>query len=183
MTVIGLKPDRPSIAQIEADLAAKKEQIFKALDEGEYFHILDELQGLDDRADIIDYYVLLRRYHNSVEDKLAEVKKVIMQLEDNVIPDLLKDEDEFGMSTGYRTEKSPRLGYTVYVGTENYVSLPDKPTAFAFLREHEYGDAIEETVHHKRLPSIYREINEKGIEVPEGLFKVSTKHKARLRNV
>lgn len=177
-----LEPQTTAISTLRSNLEEKSVSFYETLNPQKFYDQLDQFLTAADRADTVDYYVLVRRFHDAIDDRLSEMKKVITHMEENILPDILKDEDEFGMTTGFRTEKSPRLGYTVYVGTENYVSLPDKEAAFSFLRECQYGDAIEETVHHKRLPSIYREINEKGIDIPEGLFKVSTKHKARLRN-
>lgn len=171
-----------TIAEFKKTTEQDLQTILSRLDPKEFYARLDNYLGEADRANTVDFYALLRRYHDAIDSQLAEVKKVVAHLEENILPDLLRDEDEFGMGVGFRTEKSPHLGYTVYIGTENYVSLPDKPAAFEFLRANDYASAIEESVHHKRLPSIYKEIVEKGIEIPPEMFRVSTKHKARLRN-
>jgi len=148
--------------------------------------LLEKARKDSDKA-TLDFFVVLDRGYKEIrggESTLASfsgLSEMRERLRKQTIPEMLKEEDEFGGFAGYRSEKSPRYGYSISVAQQNFVSVVDKDGAFKFLREHNYGDAIQETVNPQRLRSIYTELQDKEIEMPAETFKVSTVVSASVR--
>ena len=129
-------------------------------------------------TDLMDLYAVIYSCHKDLEYALENLSKVKINLQENIIPKLLEEKDEFGMSSGYRGNKSEAFGYNLHVRVEQYPSLADQETGFQFLKERGYENAIKPTVHAQTLRSIYTELCKTEQEIPEGVFKVATKIRA-----
>ena len=69
---------------------------------------------------------------------------------------------------------------TFYRRDDLYASAEDKPAAFAWLREHGYGELITETVNARTLTAFVKELREAGKEVPKGV-KLTIKKRIGVR--
>lgn len=104
-----------------------------------------------------------------VRDMVDELEYVLKQFKD--ARERLKTEimpakfDEAGVSSitvnGHRFTKSERLR----------VSMSDKDNGMQWLRDHDLGDLIKETVNAQTLAATARSLLEEGRELPEDYFK------------
>ncbi len=65
-------------------------------------------------------------------------------------------------------------GFRVGTSSVTYASIATgkKPEAYVWLRDHDKGDVIQETINASTLSALAREMAEKNEELPEDLFKV-----------
>lgn len=110
--------------------------------------------------------VKLRKY----DDQIAPVAKAMRQLYDHVRVEVVPQAFE---RDGTRTH-TDNDGTRVTVSASLFASIigGKKDEARKWLREHDYGDLIQETVNASALSGLAREMAQENEELPDGLFNV-----------
>ncbi|QRE00555.1 hypothetical protein [Burkholderia phage BCSR129] len=115
--------------------------------------------------------------HSIIEPLVKDLDSLYDQLRKKEIPDLMQAED-------VRTVTFDGIGRVQLAG-DCYASIPadQKEAAFAWLREHNYGDLIQEQVNSSTLKAWAKEGLETGRELPEGVFRVEPYTRASIVKV
>lgn len=150
---------------VAADLYQRSQQVSREIDK-----ITRELKTMVDDAkrapDMAETFVLLKNIREEVDSSLKDLTKLRDAVSYNHLPEMMEDE---GL-TSFNTE----TGYRVSVARRFSASMVDKQQAFAWLRENDLGDIIQETVPSQTLSAQIRELIEsEGIEPPDDIIKTS----------
>jgi len=114
-------------------------------------------------------------------DKVTEEKTALQKTYDylriNLIPELMADDD---LST-ITVDGVGRVSLTADI----YSSVPSekKEAAYEWLREHQLGDIIKETINSGTLKATIKALMKKGEEVPGDIFKVTPYTRASITKV
>lgn len=118
-------------------------------------------------ASLVDYWLLLRRAYDTIDAARKEMLKYKDYLSNERIPERFADENVKTITTD--------SGYRITVAYRFSVSMLDKEKAYTWLRDHELGDLIIETVNSGTLSAQIKQMIEKeGIDPPDDIFKQST---------
>jgi hypothetical protein len=103
----------------------------------------------------------LREMKAELESRLKEVNAQIEEAEQTLAQAMLAEE----------MQNFTRNGQMFYLTTKTYASpvAERKPELFAWLKEHGYGDLVQETVHTNTLAAFVREQLEENDKLPDGL--------------
>lgn len=128
--------------------------------------------SLQDHVALIKHFADLRR----LAERAKTVREALYELEDSLskaaIPDLFVHiRNTTGQKPPFYIEGVGRVS----VSHKWSASILDKPAGFSWLREHQAGDLIQETVNAQSLASYAkRKIEEDGVDLPPEIFKVGT---------
>lgn len=155
-------------------------KILTVLEPGRDIPVMDSGEPLDKNAQVKDRAGRMRDLEQAY-DLLDPVLKAINAEYDairkKVIPDLMQELE-------IRTVTYDGIGRIQLAG-DVYASIPadQQEAAFQWLREHNYGTLIKESVHSATLKAWAKEGLEQGRELPEGVFKVEPYTRASIVKV
>lgn len=115
---------------------------------------------------VLEAFKTLRDEHDKIDVERKKVNAKIEKLSRETIPELLRD-------LGTSNFKADELGYRFTLSNRVSASMADKERGMGWLRDHGYGDVIQETVNSSTLSSLAKELAEKNVELPPDLFKTS----------
>ncbi len=119
-------------------------------------------------AQAVEAYVALRLIDEGLTDAIMYFARSKLQLNNEVIPKAFERE-------GLKSLTSERLGYRVTVtdAVRASVRKGQKVAAYEWLRGHDLGDLIVETVNASTLSATARVMLEEGHELDDDLFNVA----------
>lgn len=126
----------------------------------------EAVKGEEVIADVAEYFVLVRRVFDTIETSKKELGKFKEYMSFQVLPDMFEAQNTKSLTTvsGYRVTIASRLS----------VKMLDKQEGFKWLREHNLGELIQETVNSGTLSAqVKAMIENEGIEPPDYIFEVS----------
>jgi hypothetical protein len=138
------------------------------LDKAEYLLSLDTTQTAEHGSldALITRFVDVRGLRERTKALHASVSELEARLSEELVPEALRD-------SGFTTVHH-RLG-RVTLNTRTQASVIDRPKAYEWLRGHDLGDIIIETVNSQTLSATASALMEKGDELPEEYFKTWVK--------
>jgi len=121
----------------------------------------DLVHAANELVDIIDRLADLKAQTSELEAREKELKR-------SIIPDLMKNA---GIVNSQNKGSFTVPGRRIYLETRTYASVTaeQKPTFFAWLRDHEQGAMIQETVNSQTLSAFVRERRADGLNDPPGI--------------
>ena len=127
-------------------------------------------------AGVCALYDAIRNLDEMVEEVKKMTSKAVQVLSVSVLPQKFQEE-------GVSTLTMKELGARFTVNTRITASMSDKEQAMEWLREQGFGDIIIPTINSSTLSKFAAEYTvEKGQDLPEGLFKISTiQHMSRTK--
>lgn len=114
-----------------------------------------------------------------LEAELKAVNATLKELEEVKIP---KEMERLGLVKNNKGSFTTATGMRISLRTDVYASTvkEHEPEFFEWLRDHEAGSLIKESVHAQTLRAYVREQRENGVTVPEHLINVYEVTKAVL---
>jgi len=106
----------------------------------------------------------LKEYKKRLEEQLKDVNEQIALMEERLAEMMIAEE----------MQNFTKNGQLFYLSTRTYASpvADRKEELYAWLKEHGYGDLVQETVNANRLAAFVREQLDEADELPEGLAEL-----------
>lgn len=120
--------------------------------------------------DYLKQFFAIREAYEALDEERKKVSATLERMSRVLIPDLFIEQDT-------KTISLDSIGRRFTVSAKVSASITDKPFAYQWLRspEQDAGDLIQETVNSSSLAAYAKNyISEKGKDLPEQGFKVST---------
>lgn len=129
-----------------------------------------EIQAIREKtepADLADAYVNLQERYDKVIGILKPLKEEIEDIKTRRIPEAFDKSKVKSLTT--------ESGYRVTVSMNVYAAFREgkRDDAYTWLREHDMGSIIIETVNSSSLSKLARETIEAGRELPDELFNIA----------
>jgi hypothetical protein len=124
-----------------------------------------EAIALDDHIEIIRHYDKLRQVTALIKESREALEQIETSLSREHVPDVMRRHN-------VKTITVEGVG-RVSLGTRWSASMPDKYAGFEWLRGHNHGGVIQETVNAQTLGALAKELNNEGTELPAPTFNVN----------
>ena len=119
-------------------------------------------------SDCLIKYQRLNEEYDALDSERKKIGAMIEEMSRQIIPEMMSEE-------GIKTITIEEVGRRFTVANRISASMPDKEGGMAWLRENGHEDLIQETVNSSSLSSFAKSyMEDAGMDLPEGLFKIST---------
>jgi hypothetical protein len=121
-----------------------------------------EAVASNDPVKVIKHYDELRKINALIKESREALSEIEEKLSRNHVPDVMR-------AHNIKSTTIEGVG-RVSLGTRWSASMPDKAAGFEWLRSHNHGGVIQETVNAQTLGALAKELNEEGVELPQPTF-------------
>lgn len=134
--------------------------------------IIDQIKREGDAAMVALSYVEVKGLIDTIDDLKSGLTKLKDHLQYTAVPEAFENAGSSGMKSLTTRPGEDGLAYNVVVMPLVRASIKDKDAGIAWLRSHELGDIVTQTVNANTLASLAKSEMEEGRELPEDIFSV-----------